>query len=182
MVLVGPNLESNLSLGYLSSSLKQAGHSTVICPFTTAEDTTRVLEAAADADVVGLSLCFQVRAPQFLRLARALKEQRPERPVIAGGHFATCAAAELLRDHPALDLIVLHEGERFYVRGNRAGYRFLGRKPFQLNAIGRVNAMGYDSGDSDFLAGMDDRDPAFELGGPTTPSCSMRSTSFAALL
>ena len=115
ILLVGPDLESNLSLGYLASSLMQAGHAAEIVAFSSEADTVDVLRRALGADAVGLSLSFQVRAPEFLELARALKAQRPTQPVIAGGHFASCAASELLRDFPALDLIVLHEGEECLV-------------------------------------------------------------------
>lgn len=127
ILLVGPDLESNLSLGYLSSSLQAAGHAASIRPFTTRADTTSVLEAAETADAVGLSLSFQVRAPEFLALAQALKAQRPDRPVIAGGHFATCAATELLRDFFQIDLIVLHEGERTLVELADLGDELLAR-------------------------------------------------------
>jgi len=114
-LLVGPDLESNLSLGYLSSSLKAAGHEARIHPYSSADDTASVRQAAKSVDVVGLSLSFQWRAPDFLALACALKADAPKRLVIAGGHFASCAANELLRDHAELDLIVLHEAERSIV-------------------------------------------------------------------
>lgn len=112
VLLVGPDLEENLSLRCLSSALKAAGHATTIAAFDTADDQGKVLEKAPHADLVGLSLCYQVRAPEFLALARALKKARPERPVVAGGHFASCAARELIADFPDLDAIVVHEGER----------------------------------------------------------------------
>lgn len=125
--LVGPDLESNLSLGYLAASLRLAGHQAEIVSYTTDDDAPLVLRAARDADVVGLSLSFQVRAPEYLELARALKRDRPTRPVIAGGHFATCAASELLRDNPALDLIVQHEAERSLVELADLGPQMMAR-------------------------------------------------------
>ncbi len=125
--LVGPDLESNLSLGYLASSLRRAGHEATIASFTSEEDAPGVLRAARDADVVGLSLSFQVRAPEFLALARELKLDRPARPILAGGHFATCAATELLRDHPALDLIVQHEAEHSLVELAALGSQLVAR-------------------------------------------------------
>lgn len=125
--LVGPDLESNLSLGYLAASLRRAGHQAEIVSYTTDDDAPLVLRAARDADVVGLSLSFQVRAPEYLELARALKRDRPTRPVIAGGHFATCAASELLRDNPALDLIVQHEAERSLVELADLGPQMMAR-------------------------------------------------------
>lgn len=111
VLLVGPDFEANLSLLYLAASLRAAGHEPAIAPFNGWEDAGAVLRAARGAELVGLSMCFQVRALEFLALADALKREAPDRPVVAGGHHASCAAAELLEHHPALDLVVLHEGE-----------------------------------------------------------------------
>jgi len=115
VLLVGPDHESNLSLLYLAASLREAGHEPVLAAFNGWDDAPAVASAARDADLVGLSMSFQVRAVEFLELADALKRAAPARPVVAGGHHATCAAAELLEHHPALDAIVLHEGERTLV-------------------------------------------------------------------
>src|SRR5512145_646434 len=111
VLLVGPDFEANLSLLYLASSLRAAGHEPVIAPFNCEGDAPAVLRAARGAELVGLSMCFQIRAPEFLALADALKAEAPDRPVVAGGHHASCAATELLANHPSLDVIVLHEGE-----------------------------------------------------------------------
>ncbi|MFO0615605.1 MAG: cobalamin B12-binding domain-containing protein [Polyangiaceae bacterium] len=110
-LLVGPDLESNLSLGYLASALRTAGHEADIASFNDGGDIRDVVRRSRDADAIGLSISFQVRAPEFLALASALKRAAPAKPIIAGGHFATCAAEELLRDFSSLDLIVQHEGE-----------------------------------------------------------------------
>jgi len=112
VLLVGPDLEENLSLRYLAAALHAGGHQARIARFDTMDDFHRVLEQARGADLIGLSLCYQIRAPEFLCLARSLKEQAPERCVVAGGHYASCAARELLEHHTELDLIVVHEGER----------------------------------------------------------------------
>jgi anaerobic magnesium-protoporphyrin IX monomethyl ester cyclase len=112
VLLVGPDLEENLSLRYLASSLRKAGHCPTIAAFETPADTPAVLAAAASAHFVGLSMCYQVRAGEFLALARALKQDRPGRPIVAGGHYASCAAAELLAGHEEIDLILVHESER----------------------------------------------------------------------
>ena len=111
VLLAGPDFEANLSLLYLAASLRAAGHEPVIAPFNCWEDAASVVRAARDADLVGLSMCFQVRALEFLALADALKRDAPGRPVVAGGHHASCAADDLLEHHAALDVIVLHEGE-----------------------------------------------------------------------
>ena len=112
VLLVGPDLEENLSLRYLASSLRLAGHEPAIAPFETAADTEAVAVAADRADLVGLSMCYQIRAAEFLGLARELKRRSPGRPVIAGGHYASCAAGDLLERHPELDLIAIHECEQ----------------------------------------------------------------------
>ena len=125
VLLVGPDLESNLSLRYLASSLRSAGHVPEIATFDSAEDTAGVVRRAEGAGLVGLSMCFQVRASEFLTLARALKAAEPQRPVIAGGHFASCAAAELLAHHPELDLVVIHDGEQAIVELANLGPRLL---------------------------------------------------------
>lgn len=115
VLLVGPDVEENLSLRYLAASLRKAGHTPVIGAFDSEVDGPAVRAAATSADLVGLSMCYQVRAIEFLALARQLKQDRPERPVVAGGHYASCAAEELLAAHPELDLIVIHEAERTLV-------------------------------------------------------------------
>jgi len=122
VLLVGPEREENLSLRYLSGALLAAGHQTVLAPFDRLDDLGKVVTAARGAEAVGLSLCFQARAREFLTLAAALKLYAPRVPVVAGGHYATCAAAELLEHHPALDLIVLHEGEQTLVELCAAGF------------------------------------------------------------
>jgi radical SAM superfamily enzyme YgiQ (UPF0313 family) len=111
VALVGPDLEENLSVRYLASALAAAGHEPVIVAFETAADLPRAQAEAADADLVGLSICYQVRAVEFLELARRLKRDRPARPIVAGGHYASCVAAELLEHHPELDVVAIHEGE-----------------------------------------------------------------------
>jgi anaerobic magnesium-protoporphyrin IX monomethyl ester cyclase len=115
ILLVGPDLEENLSLRYLSGALIAAGHTTSIATFDSPADAQRVLDAARGADLVGLSMCYQIRAPEFLALARDLKAAEPRRIVVAGGHYASCAAEELLARHPELDLVAIHEGERTLV-------------------------------------------------------------------
>jgi anaerobic magnesium-protoporphyrin IX monomethyl ester cyclase len=112
ILLVGPAYEENLSIRYLSSALTAGGHQAELARFDSAEDAAQVVASARTFDVVGLSMAFQVRAREFLALARALKADRPERPVIAGGHYASCAAHDLLARHPELDGVVLHEGEQ----------------------------------------------------------------------
>lgn len=115
VILAGPNYEENLSVRYLSSSLLAAGHTTALATFNSPADTTTVADVAQHADIVGLSMCFQSRAQEFLHLAQLLKQQNPDRLIVAGGHYASCAAEALLAHHPEIDIIVIHEGERTLV-------------------------------------------------------------------
>jgi radical SAM superfamily enzyme YgiQ (UPF0313 family) len=128
IAFVGPEIEENLSLRYLASSLQRVGFATRILPYNSDRDATQVLAAITQAEepplLVGLSLAFQWRAPEFLALAVALRELGYAGHVTAGGHFATFAAEDLLGDFPQLDSICRQESEETIValaRGLAAG-------------------------------------------------------------
>lgn len=112
VLLAGPDFEENLSVRYLASSLQASGHGTLLAVFNSSDDVEEVTEEAGEVDIVGLSICFQSRAQEFLTLARRIKQKHPEKLIVAGGHYASCAAADLLEHHPELDIIVIHEGEQ----------------------------------------------------------------------
>src|SRR6267154_2384793 len=112
VLLAGPDFEENLSIRYLASSLQANRHETSLAVFNSADDVEAVAEQAGEAEIVGLSVCFQSRAQEFIALARRIKQLHPEKLIVAGGHYASCAAQELLEHHPELDIIVIHEGEQ----------------------------------------------------------------------
>jgi radical SAM superfamily enzyme YgiQ (UPF0313 family) len=163
VLLVGPEQEENLSLRYLGAALVAAGHDVVIAPFNRAEDHASVIEAGRDATLVGLSLCFQVRAREFFALARALKAQAPHRRIVAGGHYASCAVEDLLAHHPEIDLVVIHEGEQTLVElANAQG------RPTELEAI---QGLAFRRGDRvhhteprPLRAGLDELPPPLRTG------------------
>jgi radical SAM superfamily enzyme YgiQ (UPF0313 family) len=111
VLLVGPEKEENLSMRYLASSLLASGHEVDLAAFNGAYDVEAVVALSFDADMVGLSMCFQSRAREYLQLARRIKEGHPACPIVAGGHYASCAAGDLLSRHEEIDMIVIHEGE-----------------------------------------------------------------------
>ena len=115
VLLAGPDYEENLSIRYLSSSLLSAGHDPSLAVFNSSADIPAVTKAAARAGIVGLSMCFQSRAGEFLHLARSIKAQDSKTVVVAGGHYASCAAEPLLANHPEIDIIAIHEGEHTLV-------------------------------------------------------------------
>jgi anaerobic magnesium-protoporphyrin IX monomethyl ester cyclase len=112
VLLAGPDFEENLSIRYLASSLQAKRHETSLAVFNSAEDVEAVAEQAGRAEIVGLSVCFQSRAQEFIALARRIKQLHPEKLIVAGGHYASCAAQELLEHHPELDIIAIHEAEQ----------------------------------------------------------------------
>jgi len=112
VLLAGPDYEENLSIRYLSGALLSAGHETVLAAFNSPSDIPAVVTVAEGAGIAGLSMCFQSRAGEFLSLAREIKSRDPGKLVVAGGHYASCAAEDLLRNHPEIDIIVIHEGEK----------------------------------------------------------------------
>jgi len=124
IALVGPELEENLSLRYLAASLEAAGFESRILAFNSDNDFASVLRGITGNDeppfAVGLSMAFQWRAPDFLAMAVALREEGYRGHITAGGHFATFAAEELLRDFPALDSICRQESEATVVALCRA--------------------------------------------------------------
>lgn len=68
VLLAGPDFEENLSVRYLASSLEANGHETLLAVFNSSDDMEEVTEQAGEVDIVGLSVCFQSRAQEFLAL------------------------------------------------------------------------------------------------------------------
>ena len=120
VALVGPELEENLSLRYLASSLAGAGFRSEIVPFDEEGQFRGVLEEILSRSepplLVGLSLSFQRRAKDFLALAVALRSEGYRGHITAGGHFGTFACRELLVDFHEIDSICRHEAEETLVR------------------------------------------------------------------
>ncbi len=113
VLLVGAEELENLGTRYLAAVLRQHGYSVELAPFSTAGDMGTVVRWAQRARprLLGLSIIFQYRAPEFLALAGELRRVLPETHITAGGHFPTFTASELLRDYSALDSVVRGEGE-----------------------------------------------------------------------
>src|SRR5207253_3084010 len=97
----------------LASSLAAAGHTSDIVAFNREADLPRALDGilAARPEIVGLSLAFQWRAKDFLALAIGLRERGYGGHVTTGGHFATFACRDILRDFAEIDTVCLQESE-----------------------------------------------------------------------
>ena len=120
VALVGPEIEENLSLRYIASSLAKAGHTTELVPFNHEGHFAPALRAILDAPVapavVGISLAFQWRAKDFLALAVALRDGGYRGHITLGGHFATFESDSLLADFPEVDSVCRQEAEDTMVK------------------------------------------------------------------
>ena len=75
-----------------------------------------------------------------------------------------------------------YKNGNFFVRGLKTGYFFFGdESSVRIGALARLRADGYDAGDSDFMAGMEDRDHTVEGGLIATYPTRFGSFSMAAL-
>ena len=117
VALIGPELEENLGLRYLHSTIVRSGHTAKIFNFYDEYQTqmlvSEILEYAPQ--VVGLSLVFTGRADEFLQLAHQLREAGFNGHITAGGHFASFHANEILTHFPSVNTIVHGEGENTIV-------------------------------------------------------------------
>jgi anaerobic magnesium-protoporphyrin IX monomethyl ester cyclase len=114
VALVGPEVEENLSLRYLASSLEHAGIVTEILPFNVGVDLRAILQVICSdpqPTVVGLSLSFQWRAQDVLALAMALRQNGYRGHITAGGHFGSFAWQQVLQDFSEIDSICRFEAE-----------------------------------------------------------------------
>lgn len=113
IALIGSEHEENLSLRYLAAAVAADGIRVEICPVNEPGDVERVVRevTALRPFLVGISVPFQMNAPHALALATRLRETGCTAHITVGGHFATFEFDNLLRDYPAIDSVVRHEGE-----------------------------------------------------------------------
>ena len=113
VLLVGAEELENLGTRYLAAVLRQHGFSVQLAPFSTPAEAPEVEKVARQTQprLIGLSLIFQYRAPEFMDLAAALRRLLPHAHITTGGHFPSFADADLLANYPALDSVVRGEGE-----------------------------------------------------------------------
>lgn len=113
VALAGAELEENLGLRYIASSLEAAGHVCDIVPFNSEHDVPAAAEQLLRLDpaLIGLSMVFTGRAREFITLAQALRQGGFRGHLIGGGPFASFNCREILRRFPEFDSIALAEGE-----------------------------------------------------------------------
>ena len=118
IALVAAEFEENLAIRYLWSAAKAHGHEVVFVPFNEMAELEQAATAIArsGADLAAYSMVFTARARQFCRLAEQARRLGFKGCALAGGHFATFHAVELLRDCSALDAVGCGEGETLLVQ------------------------------------------------------------------
>ena len=106
VALIGAELEENLALRYIASSLEACGHNVDIVPFNSEQDTESAVRQtlAFEPQIVGLSMIFTARGREFCRLAKRIREAGFRGHVIAGGPFASFNCECLVTEFPGLQL------------------------------------------------------------------------------
>ena len=113
VLLVGAEELENLGTRYLAAVLRQHSFSVELASFSHADEMDAVVQHALSTQprLIGLSIIFQYRAPEFLELATKLRDVVPRAHITTGGHFPSFTASDLLCDYPVLDSVVRGEGE-----------------------------------------------------------------------
>ena len=113
VALIGAELEENLALRYIASSLEVCGHNVDIVPFNFEQDTESAVRQtlAFEPQVVGLSMVFTSRGREFCHLAKCIREAGFRGHLIAGGPFASFNCEFLVTKFPDFNSVALGEGE-----------------------------------------------------------------------
>jgi anaerobic magnesium-protoporphyrin IX monomethyl ester cyclase len=113
IALIGAELEENLGLRYICSSLEREGHTVKIIPFNNYYDITATVDEVVSfaPRIAGLSMVFTARSREFCKLSEHLRASGFKGHIIAGGPYASFNCANLLRDFMSFDSIALIEGE-----------------------------------------------------------------------
>jgi len=113
VALVGAELEENLGLRYIASSLESRGHSVAIIPFNSEQDQESAVRQALEFEpqIVGLSMVFTSRGREFCRFAKGIREAGFGGHLIAGGPFASFNCERLVTEFPDFNSVALGEGE-----------------------------------------------------------------------
>ncbi|MGE0787247.1 MAG: radical SAM protein [Sandaracinaceae bacterium] len=113
VAFVGPIMQENLALQYLSAVVHERGHEHVLVGYDTRDDLGRAAKQIAELepDLVGIAVPFQFTISDAFAIAGSLRAHGCTAHITCGGHVPTFCYAEMLRDCEALDTVVRHEAE-----------------------------------------------------------------------
>lgn len=113
VALIGAELEENLAIRYIASSLEACGHNVDIVPFNSEQDTESAVRQtlAFEPQIVGLSMIFTSRGREFCQLATRIREAGFRGHLIAGGPFASFNCEFLVTKFQDFNSVALGEGE-----------------------------------------------------------------------
>ena len=106
-------IHSSLALRYLASFCQARGQNVAIREYTVNNGLLEILSDiyTCQATVIGLA-CYIWNIDASLQLAALIKKVQPTAIVILGGPEVSYQPADILREHAAIDYIVLGEGEQ----------------------------------------------------------------------
>lgn len=102
-----------LGLAYLTAALEAHGHDATLIDahgFALDEEATVARCVASSPELIGLSI-YSPQIWAVAKLARALKQQLPEVPVLGGGPHATAMPHQTLVELPAIDYLLVGEAD-----------------------------------------------------------------------
>src|SRR3974377_525355 len=139
VALIGAELEENLGLRYIGSSLESQGHTVAIVPFNSEQDTEAAIGQTLSfaPQIAGLSMIFTSRGREFCRFAERLRKAGYDGHIIAGGPFASFNCERLVADFPACTCVALGEGEGIMCA-----------LPSHLDSLDQVPGLCYRAADS----------------------------------
>ena len=120
-----------LGLLYVASNVRDLADVVVLDAFAEGFDTIRTHDARTQVsgmedcdilrrieecrpDIVGISCLFSISFPVAARLFREIRRRFPEIITVAGGGHVSCLPEIIMEENPAIDYIVIGEGEKSF--------------------------------------------------------------------
>lgn len=100
-----------LGIASIASYLRNRGEIVHIYDFSVKTPIDKIIEKiGGDYQIYGFSL-FHTNAERIYQISEALKNYRQDIKIFAGGYLATYSSYDILNDCPAMDFIILGDGE-----------------------------------------------------------------------
>jgi anaerobic magnesium-protoporphyrin IX monomethyl ester cyclase len=120
VVFVAFQEQDNLGVGYVASTLLNAGYDIRLLDFRIGESAILEHLRRLNPLVVGFSVIFQHHLDRFQELIASLRGHDIACHFCAGGHYPSLRPVELMNAIPELDSVILFEGEQTFLEMVRA--------------------------------------------------------------